>query len=70
MKGTPSKERLKALKDDVYSRRVCHVENANQNVMVLFLAVLHARVYTELSASMIPTQIIAEKAFTVKKLTA
>jgi hypothetical protein len=38
--------------------------------MVLFLAVLHARVYTELSASMIPTQIIAEKAFTVKKLTA
>ena len=30
MKGMPSKERTKALKDDVYSRRVCHVENANQ----------------------------------------
>ena len=30
MKGMPSMERPKAPKDDVYSRRVCHVGNANQ----------------------------------------
>lgn len=38
--------------------------------MVLFQAVLHAQAYTELSAFMTPTRIIAERVFTVKRLTA